>query len=102
MSALSALPEANAKAPTDAPALVIWAGLVPVPQPVLEAITAPELSKTLKLGCARAPETPNPVRAGPSPRASNCSEPVPAITKPGMMILAPVPTRALGEREEED
>src|ERR1017187_8514071 len=94
MRAQSALPEVNAKAPTEAAVLAMSAGLELVPQTVLEAITVPELLNTLRLGSARAPPTPNCVRLGPSARMRSVSVPLPLITNPGISMFAPVPTSA--------
>src|SRR5208283_654141 len=63
-------------------------------QPVLDAITFPALSKTLRLGCARAPGTPNCAKPGPSARIRRVSVPLPPMTKPGIRMLAPGPTCA--------
>ena len=93
-TALSALPGAKEKAPTDAATLAIWAGFEDVPQPVLLAMVFPWVSKTVRMGCARVPATPNPASDGPSARMRSVSLPLPLITKPGIRMLAPVPTTA--------
>src|SRR5208283_5249423 len=76
--------------------LAIWAGvgLVLVPQPVFEATVVPPLFMTVRLGVARTPPTPDWVRPGPSARMRRLSVPPPPMTKPGIRMLAPVPTMA--------
>src|SRR5579863_8401333 len=90
-SAESAEPACRANAPTWDEALEIVA--LP-PHPVFVPSAAPEELKTVTWGVARAPDTPNWVRPGPTPRMSRVSEPVPPITKPAVRTLLPVPEKA--------
>lgn len=62
------------------------------------AMSAPaELVRVISV-LVKAPVTPNPVRAGPSPRMMTVWEVVPSITKPPIRTFAFVPTKALAER----
>src|SRR5580658_6775316 len=92
--AQSALPEAREKAPTWAATAAISAGFEFVPQPVFEATRVPAESYTLSVGWARTPVTPYWVRAGPSARMRRLSVPEPEMYRPGIRMLAPVPTTA--------
>jgi hypothetical protein len=65
MRALSELSGVNAQAPTEAAVQAIWATFELFPQPVLEAITFPESSNTLRLGWARTPIAPIEVCEAP-------------------------------------
>ncbi len=93
----SALGLGRAKAPDCAVAAAIAGALPPVVHPVFVAIGAPEVSKTVTTGLARSPlERPYWASVGPTPRrrTSVCEPAGPAITKPWMRMLAPVPTWA--------
>src|SRR5665213_114476 len=94
MRAQSPLFGARANAPTEAETVAIWAAFVFVLQPVLVAISVPVESYTPRMGWARTPLTPYWVRAGASARMRSVSVPLPEMYRPGIRMLAPVPTCA--------
>src|SRR5471030_998360 len=85
----------RAKAPTWPNSCV---NAAPPPQLVSVAIEVPAELYRLSCGAASTPVTPKDPRVGPTPRTTMVLEPVPLVTKPAMMALAPVPTLPRIER----